>query len=52
MNAEHFGKCLLIKATPSVYLKRKGLQNVSAGLWLDGFNISTVSPIEWGSIEI
>lgn len=52
MNTEHFGKCLLVKAVPSVYLKRKGLQNVSAGLWMDGFDISTVAPTEWGVVDI
>ena len=52
MNTEHFGKCLLVKATPSTYLKRKGLQNVSAGLWMDGFDISTVAPTEWGLVGI
>lgn len=52
MNTEHFGKCLLVKAIPSTYLKRKGLQNVSAGLWMDGFDISTVAPTEWGLVGI
>ena len=52
MNTEHFGQCLLVKAIPSTYLKRKGLQNVSAGLWMDGFDISTVAPTEWGLVGI
>lgn len=51
-NPEHFGKCLLIRAIPSIYLKRKGLQNISASLWMDGFDISTVAPTEWGLVEI
>ncbi|MBO4549296.1 MAG: hypothetical protein J5733_01075 [Bacteroidaceae bacterium] len=49
-NTSHFQKCLLVKGIPSTYLYRKGLRNVSAGLWLDGFDISSVAPSEWGSI--
>ena len=49
-NTEHFRKCLLVKGVPSTYLKRKGLRNISTGLWLDGFDISSVAPEEWGSI--
>ena len=49
-NVQHFHQCLLIKGVPSTYLKRKGLQKVSAGLWMDGFDISSVAPEEWGSI--
>ena len=51
-NREHFRKCLLVKGLPSVYLNRKGLRGVSTGLWLDGFDISSVAPQNWGSIEI
>ncbi len=51
-NATHFGKCLLIEGTPSTYLYTKGLRKVSTGLWMDGFDISTVAPQEWGSIDI
>ena len=49
-NVAHFRKCLLVKATPSRYLNRKGLRSVSAGLWLDGFDIASVAPNDWGSI--
>lgn len=52
MNAQHFGQCVLVKAFPSTYLKRKGLQNVSAGLWMDGFDISKVAPTEWSLVKI
>ena len=52
MNATHFRKCLLVKGTPLRYLYRKGLRDVSAGLWMDGFNISSVSPDEWGTIYL
>lgn len=51
-NVEHFRQCLILKGIPSNYLYSKGLRNVSAGLWLDGFDISSVAPTEWGSIEI
>jgi len=51
-NIEHFHQCLLIKGIPSNYLYRKGLRSISAGLWMDGFDISTVAPSEWGSIKI
>ena len=51
-NVAHFRKCLLVKGIPLKYLYRKGLRNVSAGLWMDGFNISSVSPDEWGSITL
>ena len=51
-NVRHFRKCLLVKAIPSRYLNRKGLRNVSAGLWLDGFDIAAVAPNEWGSIVL
>ena len=51
-NRAHFRKCLLVKGLPSVYLNRKGLRGVSTGLWLDGFDISSVAPQNWGSIEI
>ena len=51
-NAGHFRKCLLIEGVPSTYLYTKGLRRVSAGLWLDGFDISSVEPTVWGSIEI
>ena len=46
-NTMHFRQCLLVKGIPSVYLSRKGLRNVSAGLWLDGFDIATIAPQEW-----
>ena len=49
-NTGHFRKCLLVKGIPSTYLNRKGLRNISTGLWLDGFDISSVAPEEWGSI--
>lgn len=49
-NVIHFRKCLLVKGIPSQYLHRKGLRKVSAGLWLDGFDISSVEPTEWGTI--
>ena len=51
-NMKHFHQCLLVKAKPSTYLKRKGLRNVSEGLWLDGFDISSVAPTEWSTIKI
>ena len=47
MNMMHFRKCLLVKGIPSLYLHRKGLRSISAGLWLDGFDISSVAPEEW-----
>jgi len=51
MNVGHFRKCLLVKGIPSRYLyNRKGLRSISAGLWMDGFDISSVTPQEWGSI--
>lgn len=46
-NTIHFHKCLLVKGVPSTYLNRKGLRSVSAGLWMDGFDITTVAPQEW-----
>ena len=46
-NTSHFHKCLLVRGIPSTYLNRKGLRSVSAGLWLDGFDISSVAPQEW-----
>ena len=49
-NTAHFHQCLLVKGIPAMYLRRKGLQRVSAGLWLDGFDIASVAPSEWGSI--
>ena len=49
-NAKHFHKCLLVKGIPSTYMNRKGLRNVSAGLWMDGFDISSVAPQQWGEI--
>lgn len=51
-NRAHFRKCLLVKGKPSVYLNRKGLRGVSTGLWLDGFDIASVAPLNWGTIEI
>lgn len=51
-NAGHFRKCLLMEGVPSTYLYTKGLRRVSAGLWMDGFDISSVEPTVWGSIEI
>lgn len=53
MNVEHFRKCLLVKGVPSRYLyNRKGLRSVSAGLWMDGFDIASVAPQEWGIITL
>lgn len=49
-NTGHFHKCLLVNGTPSRYLNRKGLRNVSAGLWMNDFDISSVAPQEWGTI--
>ena len=46
-NTAHFHKCLLVKGEPSVYLYRNGLRNVSAGRWLDGFDVSSVAPTDW-----
>ena len=51
-NTAHFRKCLLVKGVPSVYLHRKGLRSISAGLWLDGFDIASVAPQDWDSIEL
>lgn len=51
-NSVHFRKCLLVKGVPSLYMRRKGLRKVSAGLWLDGFDISSVAPLDWSPIEI
>ena len=51
-NLVHFRKCLLVKGIPSTYLRRKGLRNVSEGLWLDGFDIASVAPQDWDSIEL
>lgn len=53
LNVHHFRKCLLLKGVPSRYLyNRKGLRNVSAGLWMDGFDIASVAPQEWGIITL
>lgn len=51
-NVTHFRKCLLIKGIPSLYLHRKGLRNISEGLWLDGFDISSIAPQDWDTIEL
>ena len=51
-NVEHFRKCLIVKAVPSRYLNRKGLRSVSAGLWIDGFDLAAVTPNEWGNIVL
>lgn len=51
-NMQHFQKCLLVRGIPALYLKRKGLEKVLTGLWMDGFDISSIAPTEWGSIEI
>ena len=42
-NVAHFRKCLLVKGVPSQYMQRKGLRYVSAGFWLDDFDISSVT---------
>lgn len=53
MNVVHFRKCLLVQGVPTRYLyNRKGLRKVSAGLWLDGFDIASVAPLDWSPIEI
>ena len=52
MNVQHFRQCLILKGIPSNYLYSKGLRSISAGLWMDGFDISSVAPTEWGSIEL
>lgn len=49
-NVGHFHGCLLVNGIPSRYLNRKGLRNVSAGLWYDDFDIASVAPMEWGTI--
>lgn len=51
-NTSHFRKCIVLEGTPSTYLYRKGLRKVSAGLWMDGFDISTVAPQGWNYITI
>ena len=51
-NKSHFRQCLLLKALPSQYLYGRGLRNISTGLWLDGFDIASVAPQEWGEWEI
>ena len=51
-NNEHFRKCLVVKGIPKTYLYKNGLRNVSAGHWLDGFDISSVAPTIWGSITL
>ena len=51
-NTIHFRRCLLVKGIPSTYLNRKGLRSVSAGLWMDGFDITTVAPQEWEHASI
>lgn len=49
-NTALFRKCLILKGIPRRYLYRKGLRNVSAGLWMDDFDLSSVVPQEWGKI--
>ncbi|MBO7119879.1 MAG: hypothetical protein J6W03_06135 [Bacteroidaceae bacterium] len=51
-NVRLFRHCLLLKAFPRKYLNRKGLRNVSEGLWLDGFDIASIAPSEWGTISL
>jgi hypothetical protein len=51
-NTQHFRKCLLVRGIPALYLKRKGLEKVLAGLWMDGFDISSVAPQNWEVISL
>ena len=51
-NRAHFHQPLLVKGRPSVYLNRTGLRGISTGLWLDGFDIASVAPLNWGTIQI
>lgn len=52
VNTIHHRKCLILRGTPSPYLNKKGLRKVSAGLWLDGFDVSSVAPEQWGTISL
>lgn len=49
-NAGHFRHTVMLCGTPSVYLYRRGLRNVSTGLWLDGFDLSSIAPEQWETI--
>lgn len=51
-NKQRFRKCLLLKAFPSTYLNRKGLRSISAGLWMEWLDLSSVAPQEWGKITL
>ncbi len=48
-----FRKCVMLCGTPAVYLRnRRGLRNITAGLWLENFDVSEVAPQEWGIITL
>ena len=51
-NPQRLHHCLLLRGVPSTYLHRKGLREVSAGLWMNGFDVAKVAPEPWGIISL
>ena len=51
-NPSRFRKCLLVRGVPSKYLYRKGLRNICTGLWMNDFDLSSVTAYGWGSIVL
>ena len=48
-NVSNFRQCVLVRGIPSIYLRRKGLRNCSAGLWIIDFDLSAFESQDWGS---
>lgn len=48
-NPQGYRQCLLVQGVPMTYYKHNGLRRVSAGRWLYGFDLGSVShdPEEW-----
>lgn len=45
-----FRQCLMLFGSPSVYLRVRGLRNITDGQWLYGLDLSSFAPQEWNVI--
>jgi len=51
--SQHFHDCVMVFGTCGKYFYQLGLRNVTAGYWLEDFDIKTInpSPQEWEEVE-
>lgn len=51
-NPSGFRQCAMFYGLPGKYFKKPGLRNTSSGVWLYGFDISSITPENWQTDSI